>query len=412
MTLWIKLALRNMLRNRRRSLLTVGTVLVATCLITVALAWLEGIFGTIVRDQTAASGHIRVVDADFAAREELMPLYENIADVGPVLDAIRATPGVEAAEPRIMTGAVITATEEIGDDFTMVVGAQDSYWKERLKGPDNLVAGRWLSGAAKEVVLGRKVAERVGADLGTEVLLLGQTQYGSMSPLTAKVVGIVSANAMVDQQAFIPLEEARWMVDLTDGSLEVLVYAASEQRSDVTPVLERLRTLPALDGLDVSAWYQREPFASAMTMVGAVKGFIQFLIVFIAALAIFNTMTMAVMERSGEIGVMRAMGLTRPGTVGLFVVESIGIGLTGGLLGTGLGSAFGAFLERHGVSIGDLTDRMAGSLPIKATVYADLTPRIVVTSIVLGLAIAIVGAVFPAMRAGSIQPVAAMRARR
>ena len=412
MKLWIKLALRNMLRNRRRSLLTVGTVMVATCLITVALAWLEGIFGTIIREQTAASGDIRVVDADWAAREDIMPLYENIADVEPVLAAIRAVPGVVAAEPRITVGAVITATEEIGDDFTLVVGATDAYWRGRLRGPENLVAGRWLSGAEKEVVLGRKVAARVGADVDTEVLLLGQTQYGSMSPVKARVVGIVSANAMIDQQAFVPLEEARWMVDLPDGSLEVLVYAASERRADVAPVLGALRGLPGLEGLDVSAWYEREPFASAMTMIEAVKRFIQMLIVFIAALAIFNTMTMAVMERSGEIGVMRAMGLTRPGAVGLFVIEALGIGLTGGLLGTGLGAAFASWLERHGVSLGDVTDRMGGSLPMKSTVYADLTPGIVLSSILLGLAIAVVGAILPALRAASIQPVAAMHARR
>lgn len=412
MMIWIRLALRNALRNHRRSMLTVGTVLVATALITVALSWIEGLFGTIVRDQTAASGHIRIVDADFAAREELMPLYENIPEVEPVLAALRAVPGVVDAQPRITAGVVITATEEIGEDFTLVVGATESYYRDHLNGPDSLVAGRWLSGAEKEVVLGRKLAERAEAEVGSSVLLLGQTQYGSMAPVSATVVGIVSANAMVDQQAYLPLEEARWLVDLPDGALEVLVYTASERREDVAPVLARLQGLAELKGLVASGWYEREPWASSMAMMGAMKGFIQALIVFIAALAIFNTMTMAVMERSGEIGVMRAMGLTRPGTVGLFVVEAVAIGLVGGLLGTGIGAAFGSWLEEHGVTLGSVADKVGGTLPIKATVYADVTPGIVVTSILLGLTIAVVGAVLPALRAASIQPVTAMHARR
>ncbi|GMV38290.1 MAG: hypothetical protein AMXMBFR64_00060 [Myxococcales bacterium] len=410
MSLWIKLALRNVLRNHRRSALTVGTILVATALITVALSWMEGLFGTMIRDQTAVGGHIRIVDADFAAREELMPLYENIAEVGPVLDAVRAVPGVVDAQARVTAGAVITAGEEIGEELTLVVGATDSWYREHLGGPGSLVAGRWSIGE-KEVVLGRKVAERAGAAVGSEILLLGQTQYGSMSPVSAKVTGIVSANALVDQQAFLSLEEARWLVDLPDGALEVLVYVRSERASDVAPVLARLRSLPSLAGLDATAWYEREPWASAMTMVGAMKAFIQALIVFIASLAIFNTMTMAVMERSGEIGVMRAMGLTRPGTVGLFVVEALAIGLTGGLTGTALGAAVGAWLEKNGVTLGAVADKVGG-LPMKATVYADVTPGILGTSILLGLCIAVVGATLPSLRAASIQPVTAMHARR
>jgi ABC-type lipoprotein release transport system permease subunit len=341
-----------------------------------------------------------------------MPLYENIAEVEPVLTALRATPGVLAAEPRITVGVVVTASEEIGEDFTLVVGATDTYYREHLDGPGSLVAGHWLSGSEKEVVLGRRVAERLDAGVGAEVLLLGQTQYGSMSPVTAKVVGIVSANALVDNQAYLPLEEARWLLDLPDGALEVLVYTESEREADVAPVLARLAGLPELDGLAVSAWYEREPWASSMTLVSAIKGFIQALIVFIGALAIFNTMTMAVMERSGEIGVMRAMGLTRPGTVGLFVVESLAIGLTGGVAGTAIGAAFGGWLERNGVTLGGVADKIGGTLPMKATVYADVTLGIVTTSILLGLLIAVVGAVLPALRAASIQPVSAMHARR
>ena len=86
-------------------------------------------------------------------------------------------------------GAKLAAEEEIGDDFALVTGATDAYYRTHLRGPENLAAGRWLSGQPKEVVVGRRVAERLGAEIGTEILLLGQTLYGSLSPVTADIVG-------------------------------------------------------------------------------------------------------------------------------------------------------------------------------------------------------------------------------
>jgi ABC-type antimicrobial peptide transport system permease subunit len=64
------------------------------------------------------------------------------------------------------------------------------------------------------------------------------------------------------------------------------------------------------------------------------------------------------------------------------------------------------------VTLGGVADKIGGTLPMKATVYADVTLGIVTTSILLGLLIAVVGAVLPALRAASIQPVSAMHARR
>ena len=412
MSLWVRLALRNALRNRRRTLLTASTVLVGTALITVALTWVEGIFGGMIRLYTASSGHIRVVDADFARREELQPLYENIPDIGPPLEALRRIPGVVDVQPRITTGAAITATEEIGDHFTVVVGATPEYYRAHLKGPDKIVAGRWLTGAPKEAVLGRKLAVDLEVEVGTEVLLLGQTQYGSMAPVTARVVGVIAGNAMLDRQAFLPLEEVRWMADMPGGALELVVFAASDRTAELGRLVEAVRALPEMQGLEVKAWFQRQPWVMVLGVLGTVKGVIEFLIVFITALAIFNTMTMSVLERTGEIGVMRAMGLTRLGAVGLFVVEALAIGLLGGLGGAALGSAAGWYLEVYGVTLGDVADKVGEAFPIQTTVYGDLTADIIVTTIVIGLLIAVLGAIVPAVRAGSIPPVTAMKPRR
>jgi putative ABC transport system permease protein len=231
--------------------------------------------------------------------------------------------------------------------------------------------------------------------------------------VTARVVGVVGGNASLDEQVFLPLAEVQWLTDMPGGALEILVYGAGQERRCLRPIVEALRSAPALSHTEVSAWYQREPWRSVMGMMAGIQGFIQFFIIFLAALAIFNTMSMSVLERTSEIGVMRAMGMTRPRALGIFLVESIFIGVLGSTAGVALGSVGGWYLETYGVTLGEeLVEQMGSSFPMQATVYADLSPSTIVTALLLGVAAAVIGAFLPALRASSIQPVLAMRARR
>lgn len=409
----LRMALRSARRNMRRTLLTAGTVLVGTALLTVASAWIEGLIGGLLSTWVSVSGQVRVVDADFAAREQLQPLYENIVDADATLAAIRAVPGVTGAEPRIVTGVILSTTEEIGEDFGMLVGATESWYTERLHGPDHVLEGRWLGGEADEVVLGRKLAADVGAKVGDEILLLGQTQYGSMSPISGKIVGISGIDAQADHQAFVRLEDARWMVDLEGGALEILVWGEDMDPEALAPVVAALKADPALEGMAVLPWYGIEPWATSLPLMDGMDGFLRVLIGFVTVLAIFNTMTVSVLERTSEIGVLRAMGLSRSSAVWTFLIEAAIIGTLGGLAGMALGVAGGMYLQVVGVGFAEeLVDRVSATMPMASRMYARVTVGGVLGAFTAGVVSAIVGAFIPALRAAAIQPVTAMRSRR
>lgn len=405
----IRLATRNALRRRVRTALTVGMVVVGVALLLLMLTWINGVMGGALAAATASSGHVRVVDPDFAAREQLAPLEENIAEVAPLVALLREQPGVTAVEPRIATGVTVTAGEEIGDLFARAVGANETYFRAQLEGRDKLVAGRWFEGEPDELIAGATVAEEAGAEVGDEMLLLGVTQDGALSPIKGTLVGIVRGDSEMNQQVLVPLEQMQWLTDIPRGATEVLVYG--ESYGEARTLGERLAALPELADYAVEPWTEREPWRSMGATVRAMQAILIGVMVLLVALGIWNTMMMSVLERTHEVGVLRALGMSRLGTVGLFVGEALTIGVVGGALGVALGAAPSWLLQEYGIHIGGAA--AAGSdLALSETMYGDLTWEGAVLAFGLGILMAALGSLLPAIRAASIQPVSAMRSGR
>lgn len=406
----LSMALRNALRNRRRSLLTASMVMLGVACLTVAMCWIEGLFGSTINTAANLAGHVRVVDADYARREQLNPLHENIPDSAPLEAALRAVPGVESVYPRITMGVTATVGDEIGEEFGLVQGAPIAFFEGPLGVPGRLASGRMLQND-DEAVIGKKLVERIGARLGDDVVLLGQTQDGSMSPAKVKLVGIVDlGNALQNRQIFLTIERVRYMADIPGGAVELAVYGADRDEGRALAALAR--ALPELEGKDVKSWDQRPPFDNIMGLLSTVKGVAGFVMVFITGLGVLNTMLMSVLERTAEIGVMRAMGLRRVQVIQLFVLEALGISAIGGVLGAVLGGLGGLWLQVRGVNLGTIVDKLPATVPMNSTVYGQVTPEILLSAVLLGLTMAIVGGVVPAFRASRIEPVEAMRHRR
>ena len=122
--------------------------------------------------------------------------------------------------------------------------------------------------------------------VGDEAIFLGQTQDGSISPIKAKVQGIVdTGNGVFDRQAYVPLNTARWMADIPDGGTELLVYSDRDIRGST--LAERIKSsieedLMILSGalteegetarLRIQSWDNREPFGSTLKLANLING--------------------------------------------------------------------------------------------------------------------------------------------
>jgi putative ABC transport system permease protein len=165
---------------------------------------------------------------------------------------------------------------------------------------------------------------------------------------------------------------------------------------------------------DLEAFSWKE-LAGEFLMISKMKtrnsSLIIFIMLIIASMGIVNTMLMAVLERTREIGMLSAMGMRKAEIIILFLFEGGIIGAIGSLLGCILGGLGGWYLEVHGWKLGTdvFHDFMAAFYPLKNVFYADLTLDVLIMTFVLGTAIAVVTSFYPALKAARLNPVEALR---
>lgn len=418
--LTLRMALRNARRSWRRSLLTAAAITIGTALLHVGMAWQNGVLDGALNQATRVAGHVRVVTTRYADREAVYPLAENLPRTDPLLAAINGLPGARAYA-RLALPATVSVGDTIGEEFTLVQGAANAYYTEVLQLDRYLYQGRMIAeGAAgdKEVVVGRTVAEDAGLKLGDEVVFLGQTQDGSLSPIKQTVVGISDfGSRQQNKMVYISLEKARYMADIPEGATEIVAFA--EDRALAVPLADRIRALPAAQAaaqpgapLAVQAWNQRKPWSDLVRFITPILTIMASVIVGLTGLVVLNTMLMSVLERTAEIGVLRALGMRRSQTLTLFVTEALGIALVGGTLGAILGTSGALYLQHYGVNIGQGVSKLPAAIPLTSTVYGLFEPINLVYGMILSLLMAVFGSLLPAWRASRIEPVEAMRQRR
>lgn len=447
----LRLAIRNVFRNTRRSLLTAGMVTLGSALLCVSIAWLNGVFEQVLEMATSSAGHVRIVHPEYAQLEKMMPLYANLEDAHLLSIPIQALESVEAAYPRTAVGVLITNTDEIGDHFALLNGAPIDMYEKQYMLKEQLTEGSGWFEKPGDLLLGRKVAEKMNAKLGEEIVMNGMTQDGSLSAIKGRLVGIVAGeNPVQERQVFVSIEQVQYLTDMPGAATEILIFGQErrwdlrivremrELSTQVTDILDdpdlrpeemeaqlgviaqergvsipQLKILTSLNSLKIEPWSSREPWAGMVAMGNVISWILMVVIIFITSLGVWNTMTMSVMERTGEIGVLRAMGMKRLRVVSLFVMEALMIGLIGGLVGVLVGSMGAYYLEVVGVSIGeDVVDNMEDSVPFSRIIRADLSVFAVSLTFLTAISMAFVGSALPALRAALVQPVEAMRARR
>ncbi len=431
MSMLTRYAWRNIARHKGRSALTTFAVIISVALLLVGHAMIAGLKHHVVGEFAKQTGDVRLRHADYEREARFDPLEYTVGDFEALRAALVEVPGVRAVLGRVQFRVMVQSTDEstivpesagIPEDqltdeqifgrkvveFAPAIGLVPSAERSVLRLHERLVAGTdFTADDAPEIILGSDLARRLGVGAGAEVQIVSYRK--GVADAGAKVVGIVDfGNRFANRLAHVPLGVARRLLDLPDAVTDVLVLGPG--LDDAAALKTRLQASGLVAGLEVKAWSEIGMARLVSTIFGVVLTILLIFIVAVAGVNLLNTMMMTVLERQKEIGVLLALGMKRGAVVRVFVFEALAFGLIGCLVGAALGSLAAHALAEHGIQLGEGTTRKM-FVPVSSTVHALPTWDGLLFAVGVGLAVALLGALGPAIRASRVQPIVAMRTK-
>ncbi len=406
-----RLAWRNLLRNRRRTLITATTVAVAVMLLETVVALMIGLenksFDNLIHYQTA---HAKLFADGYFEKREDYPLDYTLPNIDSLQTALRSIKGVAASTPRLVFSAQVSnGVDQISCLGTGIqIQGSDS---DVFRLPQAIVEGTYLAEGEDGLLVGAGLAAMFEVGAGDWLTILTKTRAGAYEALDLPVVGLLgTGNPLIDQNSvLLPLETAREMLDMPDGATEIAVRFAVTARQAET--MQQLRAgVTAGDGFVVKGWREiEEDFMSLVRLKRTGQTIMLGIFIVLAVVGVTNTILMATFERTREIGTLMAMGLRPGGIRRLFLLEGALTGLIGGALGSA--AAFGVifWMAQEGINFSSMFGDMDIGYPVNDAVYPSLRAGTFLWTWLVTGAFAALASLYPAARASRQQPVEALR---
>lgn len=342
------LALKNVIRQRRRSLIALLAVACGIAALILASGFIEWNlwFG---REATIHSqlGHVRIFKTGYLENGTADPFAYILKDNPDRLRQIQEQPQVRALAPRLSFNGLISH----GDSTISFIGEGVAPDPERLLSRSlTIVQGEGLSAAApKGIILGQGLAANLGVGVGDTVVLLANTATGGVNAVELTVRGLFATitKAYDDSALRVPIAIARQLMRVAGSHSYALVLDKTESTD---AVLVSLRAKFRDQALEFVPWYRLADFYNKTAeLFSRQVAVLRIIIAVIIVLSISNSMMMSVLERTGEIGTALALGTRRSRILRQFLTEGASLGVFGGLLGLAGGYALAQLVSAIGV---------------------------------------------------------------
>lgn len=405
----LSMAFRNVLRNRRRTLITLAAVAIGVAAVGTIRGVLNGLQGNIIKGSIETTlGALQIHRTGYLANVMSTPLsMDFVADDG-MLAKVRGVQGVSAVAPRIQFAGTMTLSVPEGQEepealfFAAVAVDPTLELKVTPQRPKLFTEGTVLD--ETHVVLGDALAAAFGAKRESEAVLLAPDRDGSLNGELAQVGGAMRAMMPGEMKiAVVPLALAQRLLRMEGRVTELAVAVDDVNR--LPQIAADLRAVLG-PGFEVHAWNELAPERKTiMGIQDAISVIVSVVFVMLMLLGVANTMLMSVLERTREVGTMMAVGLTRGSVMTLFLLEALVLGLLGAAGGLGLMLLLTTALARKGITF------TPPSATMSMEVYPFLTFGFTAGVLFTAVAGAVVFALYPAFRASRLRPVQALAGR-
>jgi putative ABC transport system permease protein len=400
----LKIAWRNIWRNKRRSLIVLSSVIIGI----IAAIQLDGLTMGMINQMlfnqiNSGIGHIQIHKKGF---NDNRTVQNYMSDYRTIESELKNNPEVKYYSERVVTFGLLSSASNSSGVYINGILPQEEEKVTYIK--KSIVEGNYINGEGREIVIGKNLAEKLSVGIGDKVVAMSNTPDGSVGSDVFRVTGIYETfSSDFDRiNIYIPLERAQQMLNIGDNIHEIAVI--TNDYNKVTRVKEEIskkiggdyEVLSYIDVLPILV-YSIDLYKETIWIINLIVGLA---LIF----GIINVMLMAVFERIREFGVLRSIGMKTTKLFMMVVTESFIIGIIGTIAGIALGILIQIPLSDFGINLSMFAESLK-SYGVGAVIYPETSAENLISLLVMIPFIAVIGALYPAYKAIKLEPVTAIR---
>jgi ABC-type lipoprotein release transport system permease subunit len=398
----LKMAFRDLGRNRRRSFFSALAVSIGLAMLMLLAGFLTGEMGgaldATIRLQT---GHLQVRANKYDENKTSLKWEDLVENPDQVATQIAAMPQVKVATPRLFASGIIAVRDESAGVRVWGIDPASSANDPYRQG---MLSGTFLSADdAGGVLLGQSLADKLGLKVGDNLNLSINTSNGDVVEQVFTVRGIYTTgtSGFDNVTVFMPLAKAQAITATQKHASTIFIMLKDKTETDAVAAA---LTSP---NLQVLTWMKmNELIIQYEGLANSFMPFFYLIVLGITSTVIINTLIMAVFERTREIGILMAIGMKGYRIMIMFLTESGLLAVGGILMGLVFGGLVVGYLTQVGFHLGDIG---AGTgFLLGTTIYPDLTLNDTVNLSIVTFIITLLAGVYPAWMASHLEPVEAL----
>ncbi len=402
MAFW-RMAWRNAWRNPRRTGIVITAVAVGIAGTLLTMAFNFGMVFEMVELAIATDlGHVQVHADGWDANPELGVRLEDGG--ARIVAAFESDPSVRGVARRVRAEGLLASPRASAG--VRVIGIEPDRELHVTRIAEAVTTGSYLGEGRRRVLIGAELARRLEVEVGDKVVLSAQDLEGELAGEALRIVGLFEtpSKGLERGTVYLALGEAQGLLGLGRAVSEVV--AVSDERAAVAPLRDRMAA--AAPRREVRTWDELQPLLVYLVSVFDQTAILVYAAVFIAmAFGIANVLLMTIYERTREIGVMRAIGLSRRRLVAGVVAEAILVTLVGLAAGFAL-AGLGVWWLQDGIDLSAYSDGL-DFMGVGSRLRPVVRSSDIVGPTLVALVTAVLASAWPAWRAARLEPADAVR---
>ncbi len=399
----LKLAWRNIWRNKRRSLIVLISLVVGLTAIVLTDGLSNGMMRQMLFNQINLDiSHIQIHKSGFNNNKivkNFIPDYKNVEFV------LQKNPGVEAYSKRVFATGILSSANNSSSVTIYGIVPSEEAKVSIIK--SSIIDGKYLGSGKREIIIGKKLADKLGVEVGDKVVAMANSSKGDIASDAFKIIGIFqTSNSEYDKMTvYVQAATEQDMLGIGDNYHEFAVIT-----KDYNKVASIQNNFEKSLGTGYEVYTYRDLLPMLIYQMDLYKESMMILNVIIGLALIFgiiNTMLMSVFERIQEFGVLMAIGMKNNRLYLMIVFEAFILGVIGTLAGLVFGLLLDIPLAHSGINLSIFATGLE-SFGIGAVIYPVLSVGNIINAVLFMPIVAVLGALYPAYRAIKLEPIYAI----